>query len=248
MALTHADHIAFTRLKAEGQFPPRPSVIELGEAVWDGAVATEILSDDIENLVKDERQREELHQRMAAVLCGDTADGNWDLAKIFYQVFLDYRKITAIDLHGTAAAHKLDLNHPLDLGEQFDVLINSGTAEHVFNVFQFFKTSHELVAPGGVMVHTMPFRGWLEHGFYSFNPTFFWDVAAANDYQMLVLAYTELSPPSYVELTDRRRIIDMARNMELGYDALLYAVMKKPAAEAAFRIPMQDHYARIQAA
>src|SRR5271165_2966463 len=109
MAITHADHIAFSKLRASGSFPVKPSVLELGEAIWDGTtVSTEVLSDDIENLVGDEALREELHCHMADILAGNTANQNWDLGKLFYKVFLDYRKITAIDLHGTEAAHKLD--------------------------------------------------------------------------------------------------------------------------------------------
>ncbi len=173
MAITHIDHIVFSSLKASGALPPRPSVLELGEANWFGDIPTETLSEDIENLVADEALREELHQRMAQILCEPEPDKVFNLAKLFYRIFLDYGKIVAIDLNGMPAAHKLDLNHPVDLGQQFDVLINTGTAEHVFNVFQFFKTSHDITAPGGIMIHTMPFRGWLDHGFFQFQPDFF---------------------------------------------------------------------------
>lgn len=242
MAITYIDHTIFTRLKESGMLPPRPSILELGEAQWFGDVPTEVLSENIENLVHDEELREQLHQRMADILCGDSPDRDWDLAKLFYKVFLNYSKLTAIDFHGTAIARKIDLNQAVDLGEQFDFVFNTGTAEHVFNVFQFFKTTHEVTRPGGLMLHTMPFRGWLEHGFYSFNPTFFWDLAAVNGYTMLTLAYTELSPPRLVHLTHREQINEMESQGQLGENANLYAVMKKSGAESAFRVPMQTRY------
>lgn len=244
MAITYLDHTIFSKLKKLGCIPPQPSILELGEASWYGDMSTEVLSDDIESLVHDKELREELHQRMVDILCGNSPYKIWHLAKVFYKVFLDYRKITAIDFHGTPAALKMDLNHPVALAERFDVLMNTGTAEHVFNVFQFFKTSHDVTRPGGLMIHIMPFRGWLEHGFYSFNPTFYWDLASANGYKMIILAYAELSPPKLVQLTHREEIINMARKGYLGQEALLYAVMKKSGSESEFSIPMQEYYAR----
>ena len=203
----------------------------------------EWLSDCIETMVSDAQLREQLHQGMVDALGADAAFGNWDLAKIFYKVFLDYSKITAIDFHGTPAALRLDLNTPVDLGEQFDVLLNLGTAEHVFNIWEFFRTSHRVTKPGGIMVHEMPFLGWLEHGFYSFNPTFYWDLAMANRYTLLVLAYTELSPPKVVQLLRREQIVEMAQAGALGRNANLYAVMKKADTETEFRAPAQGIYA-----
>lgn len=243
MAITSADYAIFSKLRDSGVVPPRPSILELGEAEWYGDVSTEKLSESIDKLVQDEALREQLHQRMVDILRSESRQQSWDLAKVFYKVFLDYSRITAIDFHGTPDALKIDLNHPVTIDEQFDVLVNGGTAEHVFNVFQFFKTSHELTRPGGLMLHTMPFRGWLDHGFYSFNPTFYWDLALTNRYTVLILAYAELQPPRLIQITRREKIIDMTRNGSLGKDATLYAVLKKADAESEFQIPMQGVYA-----
>jgi hypothetical protein len=244
MAITHNDRAVFLRLRHAGLLPPQPSMLEFGEGQWFGDVPAEMLSEDIDALVDDERQREELHQRMVDVVCGDSPYQSWDLAKVFFKACLDYRKYTAIDLGGTPDARKLDLNYPVDLGEQFDILINAGTAEHVFNIGQLFKSAHELTRPGGLMIHVMPFRGWLEHGFYSFNSTFYWDLAAANDYTMLIHAYVELSPPKIIELTRREQIMDLAAAGQLGKNATLYGVMKKADAASEFRIPTQHIYTR----
>lgn len=245
MAITIIDYFVFRKLKESGAIGPTPSVLELGEANWYGDIPTETLSEAIEELAQDPESREQLHQRMVDVLCGESAYKSWDLAKVFYKLFLDYRTIKAIDFNGTPDALKLDLNQPVALYEKFDVLINGGTAEHVFNVFQFFKTSHELTKPGGLMVHTMPFLGWLEHGFYNFNPTFFWDLALANNYAVLMLVYAEISPARMVQLGSRTQIVEMARSGSLGQNANLYAVFKKATSESEFRVPIQGIYAGV---
>ena len=242
MAITSVDLFIFRKLKDAEIIPPHPNVLELGEAEWYGDASTETLSEEIDARVSDPGLREVLHQKMVDTLCGDSRYKGWDLAKIFFKVFLDYEKHSAIDFHGTPAAKKIDLNYPVDLGEQFDIVMNNGTAEHVFNVFQFFRSTHEFTRPGGLMLHVMPFRGWLEHGFYSFNPTFYWDLAAANGYDMRILAYTELTPPKVVQLKRREKIIELGASGTLGANANLYAVMQKSAAESEFKIPMQGVY------
>lgn len=242
MALTAVDYHVFATLHKAGVLPSRPSVLELGEAEWYGDVPAEALLDAIKSFVKDPGRCARLQKRLAEVLQSDSAQKSWDLAKIFYAVFLDCGRIAAIDFHGTPAAMRIDLNYPVALDERYDVLINGGTAEHVFNVVQFFKTCHELTRPGGLMLHSSPFRGWLEHGFYNFNPTFFWDLAAANGYDVVMMLYTEIDPPRLVQLPGREKIIDMARAGELGANAMLYAVYRKSEASSAFVIPAQGFY------
>jgi SAM-dependent methyltransferase len=244
MAITHNDRNIFLRLRHAGLLPPQPSMLELGEGQWFGDVSAETLSEDIDALAQDDQLREELHQRMVAILCGDSPFQSWDLAKVFFRACLNYRKYTAIDFHGTPEALKINLNDPVELGEQFDLVLNAGTAEHVFDIGQFFRTVHALTRPGGLMIHAMPFRGWLEHGFYSFNSTFYWDLAAANDYSLLIHAYSELTPPRLVELDGRDRIIELGAAGQLAKNAILYAVMKKADTESRFRAPLQHVYAQ----
>ena len=242
MALTAVDYQIFMALRKDGVLPPRPGVLEPGEAQWYGDVPAETLADTIDELTRDAELRAQLHAQLAAALRRESATWSWDLAKVFYRALLDYRRIVAIDLHGTPAALRIDLNHPVTFKEQFDMLVNSGTGEHVFNVFQFFKTCHEVTRPGGIMFHSMPFSGWVEHGFYNFNPTFYWDLAAANGYRVAAMIYTELDPMKLVPLPDRGKILEMARGSELTRNSLLYAIFAKGGSESEFRVPFQAVY------
>ena len=239
MAITAVDYHVFQALARGGGLPSRPRVLELGEAEWNGSPAPLV---ETIAAIPDPDLRAQMQARYEEVLNGTARTRSWDMAKMFYRLFLDYESICAIDLHGTPAAMQLDLNYPVVLDERFDMVINLGTAEHVFNVAQFFRTCHELAEPGGMMIHTMPFSGWVEHGFYSFNPTFYWDLAAANRYHVVLLIYTEMSPFRMVQLNAREQIIDMAESGELGRNAMLYAVFRKDAAESEFRMPSQQVY------
>jgi hypothetical protein len=217
-------------------------VLELGESEWYGDIGPERLAAIIGEHAPGPA-RAGLAARLADVLEGRVPHRSFELAKLFYRALLDYETLQAIDFHGTPAAMKIDLNYPTGLAERYDMVIDNGTAEHVFNVAQFFASCHELTRPGGLMVHATPFVGWIEHGFYTFQPTFYWDLAAANGYAMVMLVYTEIDPMRVVQLQTRERIVELARSGAIGRNAMLYAVLKKNEAESGFVLPRQGYYA-----
>jgi len=112
----------------------------------------------------------------------------YDLTRLFYKN-LGIKQYQTIDLNGLDGAHKFDLNLELKehygFKEVFNLVINNGTSEHVFNQKNIFLNSHNLASNKGIMVHMLPFFSWVNHGFYNFNPILFLDLAAVNDYEIL---------------------------------------------------------------
>jgi SAM-dependent methyltransferase len=170
----------------------------------------------------------------------------FDLAKLLYRVVFDCTTYRAIDLHGTEAAWRHDLNLPLPVSETFDVVTNFGTSEHVFDQAQVFRSIHALVRPGGLMLHALPHQGGPDHGFFNYHPTFFHDLAAANAYRVATLVL--MSPGG--EDGDR---LDMLKDREayaalIGKEGLtkesgLFVALVKPFEERPFQTPMQGYYA-----
>ena len=83
-----------------------------------------------------------------------------------------------------------DLNQPVpenwnNLGGQYDLVIDSGCTEHIFNVAQVFKNYHFFAKPGGVVIHILPTSNFVDHGFYMFGPTLFHDYYSANRWKVL---------------------------------------------------------------
>ena len=79
---------------------------------------------------------------------------------------------------------KLDLNLPHELGKQFNFIINFGTEEHIFNIYQVFISIHQWNKKDGIVIRHLPMYGYLDHSFYDFHPTFFWDLVSANKYHI----------------------------------------------------------------
>ncbi len=144
-----------------GMLPPRPRVLELGEANW-----------------------------YCDLPMPDGARDPWEAARFFYKATLDPVEIIAIDLNGTDRALRHDLNDPLpdsDTFAPFDIVINTGTLEHLFDQRQAWQTVHDMTAVGGIMVHSLPVAGWPDHGLYCYQPCLVADIERANGYQPLAV-------------------------------------------------------------
>jgi ribosome-associated translation inhibitor RaiA len=84
----------------------------------------------------------------------------------------------------------LDLNFdrlPRRLRRHYDVVMNFGTTEHIFNQWNCFEVIHDAVKVGGVMYHQLPGSGYMDHGYYCYTPLFFKDMAVANGYEVIDL-------------------------------------------------------------
>lgn len=74
--------------------------------------------------------------------------------------------------------------------EQFDLVINLGTTEHVFNQLRAFQTIHTLTKINGICYHDLPMAGYLNHALYRYDPLFFSTVLPANRYTLLLQEIT----------------------------------------------------------
>ena len=79
---------------------------------------------------------------------------------------------------------------------KFDLITNFGTTEHVLNQYLAFKTMHELTKQGGIIYHDLPMGGYHLHGYFNYNPMFFEQLAAANDYEVLFYWYSSNEVPT----------------------------------------------------
>jgi SAM-dependent methyltransferase len=96
----------------------------------------------------------------------------------------------ALDFDGHRDSIAIDLNRdpvPKSLKGHFDLVVNTGTTEHVANQDNAFRVIHDLVRPGGIMIHELPGQGMMMHGFFNYNPKFFWHLCRENSYQVLFL-------------------------------------------------------------
>ena len=100
---------------------------------------------------------------------------------------------TVIDVARLRGMERIvDLNQPLpeDLVQAFDLVVDTGTCEHCFNVGQAFANACNALDVGGVLVHAAPVTR-INHGFWSFNPTVYPDFFEDNGFRLQLLVGVE---------------------------------------------------------
>lgn len=243
-------HIKFLLdLRKAGIFKSPARLIEFGEQNWFGDVpATEIFN--VANLLSCSEEFKNILKEKLTLCINDVQSGIsekqtmalFSLAKLYYYTVFNLSKHDAVDLHGTSIAQKYDLNNPLPIKEKYDIAINFGTGEHVFNQYQFFKNLHDVTDAGGYMLHSMPNQGCYDHGFFNYHPTFLFDLAEANNYKIEALAYVDLSQKPEVAFNITRvKYIELAVSGKLSKYSALFAALQKTE-DKEFSVPQQAYY------
>ena len=238
MSITKAHYSLIKLLRKKNILPFCKTILEIGEHNWYGDIHPKVLFNDIK-LFAEESEKENLEVQLNSIFKSPSQNYLFDISKIFYKIFFHAQCIEAIDLHGTSSAMKLDLNLPHDLGKKFDCIVNLGTAEHVFNVYQVFRSIHEWLKKDGIVMHHLPMYGEIDHGFYNFHPTFLYDLSFANKYHNIVVAKATMKDINFYPNRENFTKDILSMDKEKSYNIL--SLIKKTSNEE-FQIPRQGYY------
>ena len=106
---------------------------------------------------------------------------------VFFQK-LGFQQVLSLDVNdyeGASIVH--DMNEPISasLSNKFNFVYDGGTLEHIFDLPQCLRNIHALLKVDGLVAHAQVSHNHLDHGFYMFSPTLFWDYYHANGYRIL---------------------------------------------------------------
>jgi SAM-dependent methyltransferase len=110
----------------------------------------------------------------------------------------------SIEFEGHRDSIALNLNRdsvPGRLRGAFDLIVNTGTTEHVANQENAFRVMHDLCRRGGIMLHMLPAGGMMTHGLITYTPRFFWLLCRENRYEphaLLVTSYPANPVPTNI--------------------------------------------------
>lgn len=247
MALSHAHVIILNEIRRQALIPTMKSICELGQQNWYGDVNPSEIYALIDRYTSEDKKATIRKQLDEAISRREVRDprGLFDIAKVFYQVIFEYNEYTAIDLNGVSGEFiSHDLNTPFTHDKQYDLTTDFGTLEHVFDVSQSFRTMHELTKPGGFMMHILPCQGCYDHGFYNFHPTFFYDLAASNEYRIIsaLLIDSDVTPYTYTPIPRRENYIQVLNTQKHPKAASLFFLFQKFPENKTFKVPQQGYY------
>jgi hypothetical protein len=120
---------------------------------------------------------------------------------------LGFRRFDSIDIsprHGRPSI-TFDLNQQeitKVIDEPYDLTIDAGVMEHVFDVGQVFTHMTNLTKVGGHIMHIAPGNNTFDHGFYQFSPTLFRDYYLKNKFIINDISVLGLSKNAYASKDD----------------------------------------------
>lgn len=135
------------------------------------------ISPDAKILVKSLKSRENLKPQFQG-----------PSSKIQFWHNLGFESVRSLDNSDFEGAEIVwDLNLPVydSLVEQFDVVFDGGTMEHVFNTSCVLENINRLLRDGGLAIHEVPSSNVVDHGFYSFSPNLFREYYSKQGYEII---------------------------------------------------------------
>jgi hypothetical protein len=193
--------------------------------------------------LKNAKQRRSIYKRLGLKGVEPATVKEWYLS-------IGFKNYTAIDVNEERDSIAMDLNLNLNdyynFTEQFDLVTNNGTGEHVFNQLTLFENTHNLTRTGGCMIHCLPCYRWVDHGFYNYNPNLFTALATANDYKVshLWLAQNNMEQLFALDPNILYRQTDLRRESNIDSwerDVTVVAISWKNTSNK-FRMPIQELY------
>jgi hypothetical protein len=168
--------------------------------------------------------------------------------------------VESLDVSGYQGASIVhDLNNPVpdELADRFDLLIDGGSLEHVFNVPVALANYKKIVRPGGWVLLATTANNYMGHGFYQFSPELFYSYFCKENGYTLEYVGLALHPFPSASLSDRCDLYQVADpravktriGLVSGTPALLLVLAKRlPAADATCDSVMQSDYLSLHEA
>ena len=122
---------------------------------------------------------------------------------------LGARDVHALDYSSyQSPTHIHDMNEPVieSMNEQYTVVLDGGSLEHVFNFPVAIRNCMEMLAVGGHYLAITPANNFFGHGFYQFSPELYFTVLSQeNGYHVeRMIAFEEVERPTWYTVKSPR--------------------------------------------
>jgi SAM-dependent methyltransferase len=200
MGVAYNDAVMYARAKARGTAFERTMTL--------GHQSLYLHRSEVRALCKQHHDATGMHpSSLAEYRWGDYVDS-------FLREYLGVTDLTVIDASEYEGADTIhDMNQPIpdELKNRFDVVIDCGSLEHIFNVPVALKNLAGMLKVGGSIFITTPANNLMGHGFYQFSPELMFRVLSdENGFELRDVTLVEAVFPG-VELTrnhKRYRVTD----------------------------------------
>ena len=107
--------------------------------------------------------------------------------------FDEMQSLDVSDYEGADIICNLNENIPNSLKNRFDCIIDPGTIEHCFNIPIVMNNITNMLKLNGRILHWNGLTNAIDHGFYMFSPTFYFDYYKKKKFKIIDSYICELS-------------------------------------------------------
>lgn len=161
-----------------------------------------------------------------------------------YLRFIGAEEVHSMDYSGhEGATHVHDMNQPIPDGlkNQYSVVIDGGSLEHIFNLPTALRNCMEMTAVGGHFISITPANNFLGHGFYQFSPELFFSALSEdNGFEVVrVIAFENRRNARWFAAKDPR-VIKRRVTLTNSTPTYLLVLARRVAARPIFALPPQQ--------
>lgn len=108
--------------------------------------------------------------------------GNYKSQYEFFRK-IGYSVIESVDISESEnPTYVRDLNYDITIDKKYDLIVDGGTMEHCFHVPYVLSNTIKLLKKDGYVIHLNPLNNWINHSFYQFSPTLYYDFYKENNF------------------------------------------------------------------
>ncbi|WP_028314965.1 methyltransferase domain-containing protein [Desulfatibacillum aliphaticivorans] len=167
--------------------------------------------------------------------------------EIFQALGFDhYDDVDFTESESCTMVHDMNTPVPDHMADSYDLVFEHGTLEHIFDIKTAFANIVRMLKVGGTVFHLAPLD-LVNHGFYNFSPTLYYDVYRKNGFSPVTFFMAESperwwkDPNFYYEKMEFEvgRMKPAARKK---YYPMLACIARKEQSLDQFNIPIQAIY------
>jgi SAM-dependent methyltransferase len=154
--------------------------------------------------------------------------------------------VDASDFEGARIIHDMNRPIPDTLNSSFDVVLDGGTLEHIFDLPTALRNATLMVRPGGRFISLTQTNNFCGHGFYQFSPELYYRfLCPANGFAMeSCILWEDIPGSSFYQVPDPDAVKDRI-NLTSEFGVYMFVQAKRQGQVSRNFIPQQSDYVRL---
>jgi SAM-dependent methyltransferase len=175
-----------------------------------------------------------------------------DPAEVYCEEFfniLGAKEIISIDVstfEGAQVIHDMNLPIPDSLDSSFDVVLDGGTLEHIFDLATALRNAARMVRPNGRFISVTEANNFCGHGFYQFSPELYYRFLCPNNGYVMdsCILWEDIPGSPFYQVPDPDAVQDRI-NLTSEFGTFMLVQAQRQGDVSRDFIPQQSDYVRL---